>query len=302
MYTNEGKVGQITDVDYKLASIHSIQEYTWYRLLNQQIESTHSKSVTGYNTRYSFDMKRSNDAWVLTKLRSARHPAHARYEFLHLPIAFRDSRFTYRAAFDRSDTRISGPKPIDWRGQPHTEWIFDTIFHSVIDGKPVKYRYGLIIPADRPGMVVAQRSYELQVPGKIAEPHWLQELVVEYEPGDEAWPAIKSIDMYATDRTSNYTPWRYHRIEVLEYHRLPGPPPDQEFTLSAFGLPEPRSLPDDAAGSGSGPGPMGDINDIPYRPIQVEPEGGGWWWWLILLVGVIIAGTGGYILYRRWRK
>ena len=283
-YTFEGKVGQTDSITGKQSGTFRMATYS---------TTTRARAPTafasGYNSRYSFDLSRRNDAWVTTGLRSAKHPSHGRYDLLQLPFAFTAGRLTYKAALDRSDTKAVRRPSADWRGRPHAEWVLDTVYHAIESGEPIKRRYGLFFPADRLGPVAGVRFYDQK---DLSQ--WLMEEVIEYQPGNEPWPTIKSLETYVTDKTAGYQPWRVSRIDVLDYRRLSSTPPEQEITLSAFGLPEPKKLPPEAEATGSS---MSDINMIPYSPITHETTG-RWWWWVLLGV-CAVAGGAAYVRYRR---
>ena len=96
------------------------------------------------------------------------------------------------------------------------------------------------------------------------------------------------------DKTAAYKPWRMVRHEITEWRRLPSGTLGKEFTLSGYGLPEPKSVPKEEE-----IGPTG-VDDINYRAIGLPPikPASNTWLWVVLAVVILIAGAA-YIRYRR---
>jgi hypothetical protein len=171
----------------------------------------------------------------------------------------------------------------------HVEWVVDTVFHTLDTGKSVRRQYGLFFPADRLGPITGIRTYD-----ETDRSRWLTEQVIEYETSNDSWPAIKSLETHVTYKLAGDQMRRVSRIDLHEFRRLPAPPPETDFTLSAFGLPEPKKLPDDASGGVM----IGTTNDaIPFNP-KSESTNRNWWLWV--LIAMFIFGCGiAFAVHRR---
>ena len=239
--------------------------------------------VMGSNARYRFELKRNGDTWVLTNVA----PAYDMYHVLQSPFALPHTSDSYHRTFGRAGTRIVSHSLVDWRGQPHNEWVVDAESEGWKTHELRKQRVGLFVRPERPGLIRGVRTYD---PENLSQ--WLREYVLEYEAGDAPWPALKVLEEYVTDKTdwvkdksAAYKPWRSNRYEISLWRRLPAGPPGKEFTLSGYGLPEPTTVPEEKFQPSGG----GSINLI---PIGLPPEKAGYGLWPWVAVGVVLLAAG----------
>jgi hypothetical protein len=172
----------------------------------------------------------------------------------------------------------------------HIEWVLETVLDQNLHPPPARRRYGLFVRPDQPWLVRGLREYLSDDPA-----HWSSEYVIEYEESNDTWPRVKVLDCYMATKRSEWVPWRRMRYDVAEYRKLTSPLPEQAFTLSHYGLPEPKTISPDSPRA-----PAGEATNNPVPP----PESRRSWLWLWLIIAaVILTAAIVYVRYRRaaWR-
>lgn len=241
--------------------------------------------VIGYNRRYLFNLGRNKQEWVLRDY----SPPPDIYQDLQSTFAIPVTNLSYSDALRRSDTKIVRRSAVTWHGQPRVEWVVDV--HIFANDPRVASRqwYGIFVDAGEPRLVHGVRTYDPK-----DKEHWTSETVLEYEASNDRWPGLKSLEDYSADKQHDYRPWLRSRHEVASFRRLAAPPPDSEFTLAKYGVPEPKSPPVHTF-----TGPSGGEPNYSFDPIT--PPSRYWLWlWVLLVVALGVAGYT-FARYRRTR-
>jgi hypothetical protein len=241
------------------------------------------------NSRYGFEAARQNDAWVLTRVIAPEPADHKTYGGPTAHCGFDGLGSSFHGALADPGTKLVRGGPSVWRGKPCRELVVDTTIIGTDRGR-YRRRYGLYAAADGPATILGYRLYRDDDPVG-----WYTENVIETAPGPAGRPQVKAVEVYAADKTAKYEPWIAQRWDLTRSEPLPGPVPEREFTLSAFGLPEPTTIP-----KSDGPafeGPRGDPGLISRQP---DPPAEPWRpWWLLALVVGLLAAAGVWAVRRR---
>jgi hypothetical protein len=223
--------------------------------------------------RYGFSLVRNNnEAWVVRSL----GPSVKKHHPLQCTFAFPLLAETYASAVEKSGARLSARPPSEWQAQPHVEWILETTLY-----RPGQ-RFGLFVRPDRPGLVRGLREYTPDDPAR-----WSSEYVIEYEESRELWPAVKSVTRYETSKRTGSLPWRESKWVVSEYSKTT--PEEREFTVSYYGLPEPKTIPEDLPRS---------LGSEPEWAPPPEVRRSWLWLWLLIAGGVLLIGAICALRYR----
>jgi hypothetical protein len=96
-----------------------------------------------------------------------------------------------------------------------------------------------------------------------------------------------------TVKKDNYVPFRLSRSKMKTYRRLETAIPESEFTLSAFGLPEPKTVPERSFDlPGGGDYPLTARIPPPTKQLALL--------WIVL--GYLLLAALTAIVYRRYRS
>lgn len=299
-YSRDGDCTWRSERRHVLSRDHALYVY---RDVDPRNGTQRTQVASGWNSTYSFSLVRKQEGWVIHQLHSSPAAGGKRpRDVADVPFAFDGPGLTYREALDNPATRALSGDMVEWRGRKHRELVVETpVLFPDMDG-PVVHRYGLFVRPEQPGVVCGVRRYD---PDNLTR--WLREDVIEYEPGSHPFPGLKSVTTYVTDKTADYEPWRYSGSEIIEYTRSATPFPEAEFTLAAFGLPEPKTIPPSSGVRGIPGGDGSSINYIsrspPPSPASTAPSSGRGpfpWPWAIV-GGVVLSAAGFYARSRRNR-
>ncbi len=209
----------------------------------QEIYRNKTKSIACVNNLYSFELYPSEDGqYVLQKLDMHNEANKPDLSMLSVPYADVDRKKSYLEIAQDETTRIISFEDRLWQGKTRKE--LKTGFTRI--HPPTKERLNQIVdyyfsPEDG-WICYGKRNYL-----KEGSKHQWSEQRYYYETKNtEQLPALKRLESWSVD-TRDLKNTRASRItEIDAFRRSPTPFPDSDFRLSAFGLPEPKGVPQPA--------------------------------------------------------
>ncbi|MBX9579633.1 MAG: DUF1559 domain-containing protein [Gemmataceae bacterium] len=246
-------------------------------------------SVGGSNPRYGFTLmeSRKKGGYVLSEVQ----PAAGRRDLVLSPLCFpfanqQPGGRTYLDLVKNPNTTVVAYEDVPWQGRPAKRVVAEFGLIHPATRTPITSRLGFLFRPDSGWVCCGEQS----LPANPSDPPSLEDRYT-YEARAGELPAPKSAERWLLEGP---TPRLLRRTEITEFRRHP-PLPDREFTLSAYGFPEPDHLPDPdprlAEGGGADPSLF---PEDPKRPRGVPARG-----WAL---GGVAAVAGVVLLIRRSRR
>ena len=195
-----------------------------------------AKRVEGNNTTYTFNLKQeSTDKVTLSDYRAAgsRPP-----ESSPISVAYMDTFMrmqTYADIARDASVRITGYQDVQWQGAPAKELKVEYEDFVNKTSKNTTYVQSYYFPRSGRMACLGMRVFGSSESPQVDDIYTYQ----EYAAGSV--PVIKRIQRGSVELNNPVKSRTSFDIEVTDFHSTP-PIPDSEFTLGAFGLPEPAGM------------------------------------------------------------
>jgi hypothetical protein len=211
-------------------------EYTTVQLPGHEERSV-SRVSEVRNPRYHFDVRADGaGGYALTSFRPIAEGATESISFCCCPFADTSKGRTYLDIARDPDTTALSTRDMTWQGRPAVEFRFESSYRDRKDGTMKRARSAYLFdPAGR-WVCVGERS----IPREPSQDSTSYEWVYGYDTAGE-WPVPTRQEIWKVDERRPEARTRTSLYEIDEYQPLPGVD-EAEFTLTAFGLPEPVGM------------------------------------------------------------
>jgi hypothetical protein len=257
-------------------------------------KGTTPSSISVQNPRYAFTLKhqRDTDKWIMTEMKPAGVGGKVDLGQIARPYAnFLPTGRSYLDLAKDPNVKVVSYGNGVLRGQPVKRLTMDVMSEQVGTRQLASRRLAVSFRPDMRWVCVGCQSVEPNSSEKLV---W--EEVYKYNNNDGDWPTPTSFESRIYRGSTNPDGYVGSQLEFGKYVRSPTPFPDSDFTLTAFGFPEPQNLPEPRATAPSRPIMAGDdILAPPPDPPSRRPL------WLALAAGgTILAGA--IVAVRRRRR
>ena len=146
----------------------------------------------------------------------------------------------------------------------------------------------MVLP-DRDYIAIGLKEYDSSGKDDLAS-----EEVFGYDFERKPWPALRSYEEWVYPKNRNYSAWLMKESKYSDYQFLPGPIDETGFKLAAFGLPEPKTIPNQYESAPRGIDVRdlipGTANDSVRSPLS-QPVNSRFPYWIFgVIVAVLLVG------------
>lgn len=289
-YNTSGKAYQITVSQVK-CNFRSLALDGTIRMLVGAGAGVDTPGLECQNPKYSFSLSGAPGGQrVLTGLRSTASDTKPNLCFLCIPYADQGFGRSYLDIVQDPATKVISFGDLTWRERVVKQLVVEITSVDPQTKKPESGRIGYCFLPEINWVCCGSRSFDPKNLDKT-----VVEEVSEYEPRAGEWPVLKSIEQWVYGAYAGNSSGKgrlNRRTEITDFQRSKKPFADSEFTLTAYGFPEPEGLPDPT------PGRSGGLAvDALAVPDTSSQSISGWLWvggLLFLLLGLVF-----FVLRRR---
>ena len=284
-YKLSGKPGTVSDNEFKSNFYNYSISGATIGIDEAGVKRKSARETAVQNLRYGFTFYQQADQPVLNRFETRSQSKSPPLFQLSLPFAnpFPIGR-SYLDILSAPGTHLVDDETKEVDGQRLRVVLVE--FDSVEAGssEPSPQRMEFRFAPDRRWVCVMVRIFS------PAPPYALEaDQVYEYSQDRDGWPTPRRAEYRACEKGQK-SMRLWHSVGITEYKRLPAPLDDSEFTMSAFGFPEPEGLDN------------GELPAIAYdalaprvsRPLHKRP--------LFPLVVLVLTAVVGLFVYWRVRR
>jgi hypothetical protein len=187
--------------------------------------------ISGGNTKYAFEISKRGEGYLLRNWEPASPSGRVQFMPFIAPIADQWTNRTYLEIAEDPETKFLEMRDTEHRGRKVKQLTVVVSHLDVVTKQPRRTKKSYFFDPMR-GWVCVGWTHDIGTGTRYLESHH------EYE-GEGEYPPLKVIEVGERDhQDSKHYQFRW-RIEFTRFERLGGKLDESEFTLSAFGLPEP---------------------------------------------------------------
>ena len=231
-----------TNVHVKYSFTHSNQtkhvegKYNFRNYLLESRSAFGSRSLECRNPRYSFRLHIEDNRVNIMDLTihdAANEPPLCT---LCVPFADPERKLTYLEMAHNEETEFIALRDLIWQNKPVKELQIRFVRIHPVSRKPLRVIQGYFFSPQENWICCGWRSYPPQDPTYVEEVYY-------YGPqGGEPFPVPRRIEKWIRNVKNPEKSICLIVTEITDFRRASAPFPDTDFTLSAFGLPEPPGL------------------------------------------------------------
>jgi hypothetical protein len=243
------------------------------------------------NPRYAFRLRQQEGKpRVLDDIRPAGQPGGAAHAYVSVPyVNWQPFGRSYLDIASDPNVKVISYKDDRVKDRAVNRLVVDATIPNPINGRPMSLRVAFEFdPISRVCLGYAPAD-------EASRKQWPKEERYEYEPRADEFPALKTCESRVYIDNPNGRLER--RTEVKAFRRSKTPFPDSDFTLTAFGLPEPEGLPDP-------PKDAAHVWSVEADALSVPDPGPGrpWYFWPLVGGAAVVLVAAAVLVVRRVRR